>query len=82
MINVLGLFLSFCNDQNIVKFDIPTGRPETSMPRLCGYCGAALDSIISVFAQLHRSGFNLEFETLFDMSQYTRLLIYGREKSK
>ena len=32
--------------------------------RLCGYCGAAIDSIISVFTQLHRSGFNLEFETL------------------
>ena len=36
------------------------------VPRLCSYCGGAVDSIISVFTQLHRSGFNLEFETLFE----------------
>ena len=35
-------------------------------PRLCGYCGGAIDSIISVITQLDRSGFNLEFETLFE----------------
>ena len=36
------------------------------VPRLCGFCGGAVDSIISVFTQLHRSSFNLEFETLFE----------------
>ena len=36
------------------------------MPRLCGYCGEALISVMSTFTQLHRSGFNLEFETLFE----------------
>ena len=36
------------------------------MPCLCGYCGGAVDSIIPVFTQLHRSGFNLEFETLYE----------------
>ena len=51
------------------------------MPRLCGYCGGAIDSIISLFTQLHRSGLNLEFENFF--SQFdTWLLIYGREKAK
>ena len=34
------------------------------MPRLCDYCGGAVDSIILGFKQLHRSGFNLEVETL------------------
>ena len=34
---------------------------EFEMARLCGYCGGAVDSIVSVFVQLHRSGFNLEF---------------------
>ena len=34
--------------------------------RLCGYCGGAVDLIIPVFTQLHRSGFNLELKTLFE----------------
>ena len=34
------------------------------MPRLRGYCGGAVDSIISVFTQLHWSGLKLELETL------------------
>ena len=29
------------------------------VPRLCGYCEGAVDSIISVSTQLHRSGVNL-----------------------
>ena len=33
---------------------------------LCGCCERAVNSIISAFRQLHRSGFNLEFETLFE----------------
>ena len=46
--------------------------------RLCGYCGGAVDSIISLFTQLHRSGFNLfEFETLFESVCDKWLLIYG-----
>ena len=36
------------------------------VPCLCGCCGGAADSIISVFTQLHRSRFNLEFEILFE----------------
>ena len=43
-----------------------TGCPKIIVPCLCGYCGGAVDSIISVFTQLHRSGFNLEFQTLFE----------------
>ena len=51
------------------------------MPRLCGYCGGAVDSIISVFTQLHRSSSNLQFETCLSQSG-TSLLIYYREKAK
>ena len=36
------------------------------MPNLCGYCEGAVDSIISVFMQMHRSSFNLELQTLFE----------------
>ena len=35
------------------------------MPCLHGCCGGALDSIDSIFTQLHRSGFNLESETWY-----------------
>ena len=50
---------------------------------LRGYCGGALDSIISVFTLLDRLGFNLEFETLYDsICSDKLLLIYGREKEK
>ena len=38
------------------------------VPRLCGYCGGAIDSIISNFTQLDRLRFNLEFVT-YSMSQ-------------
>ena len=36
------------------------------MPRLGGYFEGVVDSIITIFTQSHRSGFNLEFETLFE----------------
>ena len=39
---------------------------KNNCTRLCGYCGGAANSIISVFTQLHWSGFNLEFENLFE----------------
>ena len=42
------------------------GCPKIIVLFLCGYRGGVVDSIISVFTQLHRSGFNLEFETLFE----------------
>ena len=42
------------------------GISKTCVPHLCGYCGGAVDSIISVFTQLHRSSLNLEFETLYE----------------
>ena len=35
--------------------------------RLCGCCGGAVDSIVSVFMRLHGSSFNLEFENLFEL---------------
>ena len=43
-----------------------TGCLKNIVPRLCGYCGRALNSVFSVFTQLYRSSFNLEFETLFE----------------
>ena len=35
-----------------------TGSPKKIVPRLCGCCGKAIDSIILVFTQSHISGFN------------------------
>ena len=47
-----------------------TTRPyrvsQKIVPRSHGCCGGAVDSIISIFAQLHRPSFNLEFETLYE----------------
>ena len=43
-----------------------TGCPKIIVRHLCGYYGGAVDSITSVFIQLHRSRFNLDFETLFE----------------
>ena len=43
--------------------------------RLCGCCGGAVDSIMSAFTQLHRSGFSVSQSGKW-------LLIYGREKAK
>ena len=54
-----------------------TGYLKIIVPRLRGYCGGVVDSIISIFTQLHRSGFNLEFETMFES-----LLIYCRERAR
>ena len=53
---------------------------KIAAPRLCGYCGGAAYSIILFYSQLHRSGFNTEFETF--LSQSEQWLIYGREKAK
>ena len=41
--------------------------PKIIVPRLCGYCGGAVDSILSVFLQLYKSSFNSEFETLLEL---------------
>ena len=41
-----------------------TGCPKIIVPRLCGCCGGAVDSVISVFTQFHSLGFNVECETL------------------
>ena len=43
-----------------------TGCPKIVASRLCGYCGGAVVLTISLLTQLHRSGFNLEIETLFE----------------
>ena len=40
--------------------------PKLIVALLCAYCVGAMDSIISDVARLHRSGFNLEFETLHE----------------
>ena len=37
-----------------------------TVPHLCGYCGGAVDLFILISTQLHRSGFDIEFETLFE----------------
>ena len=36
------------------------------LPHLFSYCGGDEDSVILTFTQLRRSGFSLEFETLFE----------------
>ena len=46
---------------------VNTAFPKIIVPRLCGYCGGVADSIISIFIHFDRSGFNVEFETLFDL---------------
>ena len=43
-----------------------TGCPKKTVSRLYVCCGGAVDSIISIFTQLHRSSLNLEFETLYE----------------
>ena len=45
---------------------VTAGCLKNVVARLCGYCGGAVDSIISFFRQLHRSSFKLNFETLFE----------------
>ena len=45
------------------------GCRKKILPRLYGCCEGAVNSIISDFIQLHRSGFNVEFETLYDSNQ-------------
>ena len=52
--------------QLIFQLPLNTRCPEIIAPRLCGYCGGAVDSAISIFTQLHSSGFKLEFEILFE----------------
>ena len=49
--------------ENCVKVYI--GFPK-KVSCLCSCCGGAVDSILSIYVQLHRSGFNLEFETMFE----------------
>ena len=57
-----GLLLKSC-----VKsiFNHIQGVPKI-VPSLCGCCGEAVDSIILLFAQFYRSGFNLEFDALLE----------------
>ena len=44
-----------------------TGCHKKVVPRLCCFCGGVVDSIISGFVQLHRLGFNVKFETLYEL---------------
>ena len=36
------------------------------VPRLCCCYGGAVDSVVSIFTQLHRSGFKFVFEALYE----------------
>ena len=46
------------------------GCPKKIVPLLCGCCGGAEGSIISIFTYLYRSGFSVEFETLCESIQW------------
>ena len=63
MSRLLSNLLNFitCFKTHTIKY---TECHKKNVLRECGYYGGAVDSIISVFTQLHRSGFNLEYETL------------------
>ena len=39
------------------------GAKRKIVPRLCGYCGGGVDSVIAIFTQLHWSSFNLKFKS-------------------
>ena len=62
---------NFLMDMNMstIKYRVS----QSIVPRLFGCCGGAVDSIISIFTQLHRSGVVLEFETC--VSQYDKWLL-------
>ena len=51
---------------SVLELDSCSRFPKNIVPRFCGYCGGAVHSITPIFTQLHRSGFNLKFETLFE----------------
>ena len=60
------------NEFKIMIFNITnlyTGCPsEKIVPLLCCCCEGGVVLIISVFVQLHRVGFNLDFEILYESS--------------
>ena len=63
----------FHNTENTVSTESQGDRTlqtyrvsQKIVPQLCGCCKGAVDSIISVLTQLHRPGFNLELDTLFE----------------
>ena len=59
-------FYAYRNLQEKAVIGSPrTGFSKNSVSHLCGYCGEAVDSVISVFTQLQRICFTLEFETLY-----------------
>ena len=45
---------------------LQTECPRKNFCPVCGCCGGAIGSIVSVFKELHWSGFNLEFEILHE----------------
>ena len=59
---VTGVF-SFFNESSV---RLSKMCPKIIVPRLCAYCGGAVDSLISISTQLHWSGFNLDIEILFE----------------
>ena len=58
------------------------GVPEKLCLVLCDYCGGDVDSIISAVTKLHRSGFNLEFEALFDSACHLVADLWQRKGKK
>ena len=58
---LLLLYFCFC-----VLFSVIYSVSQTIVRCLSGYCGGAIDLIITIFTQLHRSAFNLEFETVLE----------------
>ena len=63
---------TYCFDSSLEKEPLVANFIENTrctkmiVPSLCGYCGGAVGSIISVFTQLHRLGSGLDFETLLE----------------
>ena len=57
---------SFCTASLLTRASIVFNRISQKIAHcLCGCCGGAVTSILLSFAQLNRSGFNMELETLF-----------------
>ena len=52
--------------KSLLEFVLSTGCLKIIVLRFCGYCEGAVDPVALFVTLLHRSGFNLEFKTLFE----------------
>ena len=66
LISLMQRPLKHCRSSHLRTDMIGLRGVPKNVTSLCGCCGGAVDLIILVFTQLHRSGFNLEFETLYE----------------